>query len=330
MKNLKEIYEEEFNDKTVKWWYYNDLDLSYLKDCFLTKGGSESLIRYIYKFGGKSKFFSNLNNIIGSRSLHMVSAFFMGFCFIDKISLFQDLKVDSEFPWLWFLCCLYHDAYFDKEKLYENEGKTPEYIPKYFADSNGLLYDKETIEKYRNYRLSNGKADHGIYAAAALSKHYKELFFEKDKGTKLTVNKETMSAVNKVAKVIACHNIFIAMADNAIKLKRITDEYLYYELKKLIPNSMNNCRMPKSNSEYEMLYLLLCLCDVLEPSKRGFDLSKVYMEVIDNDIILNFDTNDDCEEKYQKNILDMLKWLNYVTVSIDENHNTVNIKITIQ
>lgn len=351
-KSLIKAYDAIFDDNNPNqhyWWYYPELNQNDFKlfgeyaDGFghRINSGMQSdvsgddiykdFITKIYEKGGKDFFLKDLDTDISERSAHMVSAFFLGHHFSQNLNIFQGIVNDSEFPWLWFLCCLYHDAYFKNEW----ELKHLYLKPQYFSDSKDVLHDEDIIEKYRDMRLSTGKADHGIYAAAALSNHYDELYSRSERnnnsGNELTVDNDTRKAVNCVAKVIASHNIFLAQ-------HRDEEKYRRFGLDALIPSENSNCKMPKSLSgkydidKYDILYLLLCLVDILEPIKRQITPAQVFVEITDRKIVLkladNIDTAARCD--YISNILEAERWLNYISVNLSKYDTECNISIEIE
>ena len=338
MYSLYEIYEKVFDEEASKyrWWYYHKLDKSRfnysLKDIFNEKGEyynrANDLIHTIYYAGEKDCFFEGLREELGERSRHMVSAFFLGHYLVHSITAFQELLNDTVFSWLWFLCCLYHDSYFKNEKSPAH----PYYVPSYYWDSKNLLYSKTIIEKYRDYRLFNRCYDHGIYAASALSHHYRTLYNKRknekdvnhyDEG-KLRITDETLKAINCVAKVIASHNIFIAQSENE------KDNYIIAGLDKLIPSESNNCKMPKRKGKYELLYLLLSLVDVLEPIKRNISLEQVELEINNESTVhirLNSGGNlSDCC-RYIYNIIFAETWLNYLRINYEKRKDQIDIEL---
>lgn len=322
MDSYKKILDSVFNDDTYNWWYYENLNRTDF-DKFKLKESSRELIEKIYHAGGKDSFFSELDSDLNEqRCAHMVSAFFIGHYFVRHLSVFYKLKKDCNFSWLWFLCCLYHDAYFVNEKTDKHKYS----IPYYYSDSEMLLHSKDTIEKYRTMRLTDGRNDHGIYAAAAISNHYNCLY-EKNQyiPNKLFINNDTKISVNCIAKVIASHNIFIA----SYKTK---EKYRKNGLDILIPSDNNECKMPTNKSKYELLYLLLCLVDIIEPTKRNMDIDNIYLSINDmKDIELSFlqtNNTDRCND-YLKNIADSEVWLNYINVDFSKKNNQYTIKINI-
>ena len=80
----------------------------------------------------------------------------------------------------------------------------------------------------------------------------------------------------KIAKVIACHNIFVSSVGEQ-------EKYRVYKLHRLIPGNAKFYKMPHAQNylrnDYEKLYYMLCLTDVLEPSKRGLSLHNIDFDI---------------------------------------------------
>ena len=347
MDTLFEIYDKVYSKDADKyrWWYYSDLQKGYLNYSLedLFKKEDEAIknnnqddncqtpscefIQEIYRAGRKEDYFQELLKELSERSRHMVSAFFLGHYIAHNTSVFDPICYDYHFPWLWFLCCLYHDVFFQNETSHSHFYMKP----RYYGFSKGLLYNKETIERYREYRLLNSRCDHGIYAAAALSNYYCKKYYEHfKKGNaerdNLNMDDDTLRAVNCVAKVIASHNIFIAQSNTEI------EKYRKAGLEKLIPSETNNCKMPKGKNKYELLYLLLCLVDVLEPIKREVDLHQVSLIVDGNTITMQIDSANNLSDciNYLSNIIMAETWLNYIKIDSCKKDDIIKISITIK
>ncbi len=341
MDSLFDIYEKVFKKdaRKYRWWYYRKLDNNWnnydLTSIFDDKNEdcnrADDLIYEIYIAGGKDRFFKDLLEELGERSRHMVSAFFLGHYLAHGITAFQELLNDSDFSWLWFICCLYHDSYFKNEKSHAHSN----YLPSYYLDSKNLLYSKTIIEKYREFRLLNGCYDHGIYAASALSHNYRTLYNKRMRRKidnnyaderELRITDETRKAINCVAKVIASHNIFLAQNEDTKKVYSIAG------LEKLIPSESDNCKMPKGKSKYELLYLLLSLVDILEPIKRNISLKQLKLELENERVIhIRMDSSGNLSNctRYTFNVIDAETWLNYISINYEKKENTIEIKIKI-
>ena len=342
MESLLKLYDKIYrksSEYNYEWEYYLFDDKSVFNQSFpeMFSTDTRELIMKIFTRGSKKDLSEDFISLSDKRCQHVVSAFFMGHYIVRKISFFSELlennliSYDKErfFSWLWYLCCLYHDAYFDKEVLDKdaNDNTTIDYT--FAKESEGLLYDEDTIRKYEKYRKTRKRNDHGIYAASILSQK-----FLKRENTPINdlsvpiVTDENKKWVCKIAKVIACHNIFICLSSNDKK------KYQDAELNNLIPSEYDNCKMPRSNSIFEKLYLLLCICDILEPVKRGLFLQDIKMSSKDNQItIVMYMSKSNAKlsdyNNYFKNIIDAECWLNYIRVSYNKTKERIRVNITI-
>ena len=343
MDSLLEIYSKVYkNKKQYNWQYYNNSYVNPNYDKAIDEGleifGSQqtnSFIQSIFQRGLKSELAKIFDELSDERSLHVASVFFMGHFLAKKLVIFNELfnyksktnVTRFDFSWFWFLCALYHDAFFDKEKIDNNNSNyTSNYS--YASASRGLLYDKTTIEKYDIFRKTNGRNDHGIHAASELTKNYSSLESTPDNyQSNILVTEESKECICKIAKVIACHNIFICLSD------KDKNEYTKAGLQNLIPSVTDSCKMPQSKGFFELLYLLLCICDVLEPTKRNINLNQLQLSTKDkNQIIIRFESNADNTvianyNNYIKNIIDAECWLNYIKVNYSKSDNKYRINI---
>ena len=332
-----------------EWRYYEEIDyfgyeaaiadpLNFIESYFYYAGKNNFLYDSLYDF-------NQINNIEqNKRASHTVNTFFLGLYFKEKIDFLKPnsnsfLSTENNFVWAWFLCSLYHDAFFNINK---------ETSLKYNYDfySRGLLYNCDLIKRYyekeKDPKTShNNKTnyDHGIVSAEKLYTNYINMIVEiinnnpnafedfianKDlKYCNLKINFPTLRAVCKIAKIIACHNIFNS--------KEATVEY--NNLQELVKGDIGYNYMPKAKNQhplnsYEKLYFLLALVDTLEPSKREIELKEIDIQVDENqhgmyDLHINLPTNNGERERYFNGISQLKDWLNFIDVS--EDNRTIHI-----
>lgn len=136
MDSLLEIYSKVYkNKKQYNWQYYNNSYVNPNYDKAIDEGleifGSQqtnSFIQSIFQRGLKSELAKSFDELSDERSLHVASVFFMGHFLAKKLVIFNELfnyksktnVTRFDFSWFWFLCALYHDAFFDKEKIDNN------------------------------------------------------------------------------------------------------------------------------------------------------------------------------------------------------------------
>lgn len=340
---IEDMCKRIFEHNTKYCWDYYNLFHSDSFDYYWND--PEQFVKQMFDHGGKSSFWEGVQ-LEEKRYKHMMCAFFLGHYIKKKTSLLADVfegKDSTYFSWAWFICCLYHDAYFHIEK----EGKNPatrfgsmrgtkhgndysEYNRPYFKNAEGALYDLNIINGYDTFRFRyfNRIRDHGICAGDQLARKYCQILNDVQSKTLslpkgLIINDCLNEKVKMVARVIACHNIFICTK------KDDEDKYRDCGLQSLIPTFDNDCKMPKRLTTEGKLFFLLCLCDSIEPTKRGFDDSSSLDFQIDQNCItaeLTNKGNNEIAEKYIQTQEELNKWLRYVCVSAESNHNTTIIK----
>lgn len=169
MKSYHDILQETF--RHPEWWnYYNSsilesLDIFDSKDCY----------RFANDFFHNSGKATSLNTLLiqidkleSSRCQHIVYTYLLGIYFYNnskKIKYTIDQKINrynKEFPFIWFLICLFHDLGSSNENACIEESITdsialrqPSGIPRFYKD----LY-----KNYYEYRKSFSIYDHGITA----------------------------------------------------------------------------------------------------------------------------------------------------------------------
>ena len=328
--NLKILCNEVFDNRDYyKWDYYNCLNDYTFEDIW---HNPECFIKQMFDRGGKSEFWKDIS-LSTRRYKHMMVAFFLGHYISKNFSIFDNLNNDgSFFPWAWFLCCLYHDAYSDSERKMKGRRYHKDYSDYrryYFDKPNHALYGLNIINGYDNYRFKycNKKRDHGIYAADRLAKSYNRIFNQFNLrqvflANNLYIDEELCDRVNHIAQVIACHNLFLCQNKD--------DEYMYDAcgLQELIPTQNCSCKMPKFLNYYGQMYFLLCLCDNIEPTKRGIDLAVLHIDV-NNGIEIKLPNDNITHYYYAKTQFELNSWLNYIKVSVENKDNKYTIKYEI-
>ncbi len=319
------------------WKYYDRITYWNYKQAINNPKG---FIREYFSYGGKLTFLLNAifeNN--EDRAKHVVNAYFLGLYLVNNIGLLQPTSVflqGKNFLWAWFLCSLYHDAFFEDEEVVDND-----ICYDYCNYSNGLLYTQTTIEKYYNKNTNvetsfDGKVhyDHGIVAASLLYKNYVSLldnslrnnnqtikkFFAGENinvDENLIINYDTFIAVCRIAKVIACHNIFIC--DN----KRDKTKYKNAGLSHLIEGTGKFHKMPHRNfcsrDDYGKLYYLLALTDTLEPSKRGINIKDIDIKVDNQGMICELTLSNVDNQDYLEGVQRLDSWLDCIEVKDNGN-----------
>ena len=347
LNELKSITENE-------WQYYDAINISGYEEAIAKP---LEFIETYFEYGNKNEFlFKSLfydeqedYSKQEERAIHTVNTFFLGIYLKERIDFLKPHKnsflgqgdIKDNFLWAWFLCSLYHDAFFDKK-----EDITVNCDYNHF--SKGLLYNPDLIQRYyekcktkETAYENNPKFDHGIVAAEKLYNNYTGMIVEKlgnepnefknfiaNKDLNhygLKINYSTFCAMCKIAKIIACHNIFIADKKEESKYEKIPE---------LIPGNKKFFYMPNIKkrhiiNSYEKLYFLLALVDTLEPSKRGIDLNHIDIQadkIQHSEYVLRIETlgSIDKQKEYYNGIKQLSNWLNFVETSEDGQEIHIN------
>lgn len=338
------LYDKFKSITKEKWQYYDAMNLLGYEEAIARP---LEFIETYFEHGNKNEFLFNSlfydeqedYNKQEERAVHTVNTFFLGLHILENIAFLSPSKNSflgqnekgNNFLWAWFLCSLYHDSFFDKnEDVIVNCD--------YHHFSKGLLYNPDLIQRYyekcktkETAYKNEPKFDHGIVAAEKLYSNYTNMIVEELKSMPntfkdfisnkdlehcgLRINYSTFSAMCKIAKIIACHNIFVADKKEESKYEKIPE---------LIPGNKKFFHMPNIKNHntlnsYEKLYFLLALVDTLEPSKRGIPLDEINIQVdkikygvYDLHIIFLSDKGD--QERYLSGISKLSDWLNFVSV----------------
>ena len=314
------------------WKYYNRMPF---RDYRETQENPVVFILQYFQNGGKYNFIQDVvyQNDEG-RARHVINTYFLGLYLKNHLDFLKPKSLffkDRNFLWAWFLCSLYHDAFFND--LVEDDN---EICYDYCKYSEGLLYTQKTIEKYyaknKNPKTSyNGIVhyDHGIVAASKLYKNYmvmlndavrngeqniQDLFTENGIYVRenLIINHDTFISLCKIAKVIACHNIFVC--DD----KTQEEKYEKSGLAHLIVNDNRFHKMPHRNffstDDYGKLYYLLALTDTLEPTKRKIDMNDLDFEIENQNGRYVINILGTLNKEYLRGIDNLKNWLKGVKI----------------
>ena len=318
------------------WKYYSTMPIKNYEQAIQAP---VQFIQQYFGYGGKADFLLESIYLYSSegeeRATHVVNTYFLGLYLQSELPFLQPTNIllnwDRYFLWAWFLCALYHDAFFDGKRV-----DTEEIEYGYCGENDRFLYSKATIENYfkknANTKTSFDREkhyDHGILAASQLYKNYTKTLrfavefqgndeqdFYTEKGIMLNdhlkMNYKTLDSLCKVAKVIACHNIYVCAAGEEEKYKSC-------HLSHLIPASKKFRKMPHAKNrlenDYEKLYYLLCLTDVLEPSKRGVSLQDIDFDICSDGQGYVIDISGKVEDDYTNPVKGLEDWLTGLRVS---------------
>lgn len=318
MKSYHDILQETF--RHPEWWnYYNSsilesLDIFDSKDCY----------RFANDFFHNSRKATSLNTLLiqidkleSSRCQHIVYTYLLGIYFYNnskKIKYTIDQKINrynKEFPFIWFLICLFHDLGSSNENACIEESITdsialrqPSGIPRFYKD----LY-----KNYYEYRKSFSIYDHGITAGLIM---YRDLCkirrIKAHSSHPLFWGEKLESVYNLAAWIVLCHNIWYAKSID----KTTCESYKEYKLDPLIIQS-NEYKI--HFSKYPLLFLF-CLVDSIEAIKvvKSADLlNMIYIDIKEtsNNLKLQFDSSltGDYKMQWMNKVNDLNNWLTCVS-----------------
>ena len=146
----------------------------------------------------------------------------------------------------------------------------------------------------------------------------------------MKISYDTYISLCKIAKIIACHNIFVCDSCNGCD----KDKYNKNNLSHLIVGNSKFHKMPHGNflsrDDYGKLYCLLALTDTLEPTKRKIDLCKYDIQVNEAEIIINLKSDNIENFNYAKIQFELNAWLNFIEVSVEKNSEGYSIEYRIK
>ncbi len=329
--NYKNILNTSFENK-ASWNYYKNKDIE-LTNPFESEDNSKEFIKRFIELARKAEtndLFEKVDKL-GGRAIHVVCTFFLGIYLYENNERIKEriiaeiyrlkkkhkIKSDIRFSYIWFLICLFHDLGYD----YENSPIDCQSFKDYFKKVEGkylkkidgvpLLYESN-YKKYFDYRLDDGKVDHGICAAFIL---YRDLCkirneqFNSDKPKTILCWEEALDNVYSYASwVILAHNIwFVKDSDECAK-----SNYKKVGLQDLIFKENNGeINYPISIGEHPFLFLF-CLVDSIEPFKIVKDISlldEIMIEVKSDQIILESNLKCGCHDALLNKAVDLNNWL---------------------
>ncbi len=289
---MKSLFDRISEIPSNQWNYYYNPSIS-LDNPILKNSNQGEFIKNYFKRGGKGGIFKEyftIKNSLLHRSKHTVSIFFIGILIYHNSIIKQKMcggrnlnRID--FPFLWFLTCLFHDFGYDYEKnsrKYSSKIKDIDSLRRYFEVEHYLL-DKnpnnipkdlyKNISNYFLYKLTERKEiDHGIVAGMYLyDMLVKNRLFRRNGNDNVFYWGDDLDDEYALAgATIATHNIWFAGSN----MKKI---YEGYNLDCLINH------MPISSEEAPLLFLL-GLVDTIDPIKlygaKGYSNLKILKNIL--------------------------------------------------
>lgn len=322
------------------WDYYHRFATNILPNPFVENNNSHTdFIKNYFKRSGKEIVLEiiDIKDKEILRAAHTNSIFFLGILLYKNTTISKDYFIRQnrlgyqEFPFIWFLTCLFHDFAMQQEssrelitKIVDIDTLNRTYnikhklLEKTVAGVDRLLFNH--IRQYFLFRRFNHKKiDHGIlgglYFYDRLVKN--RIIQEKKKDNELLWGKELEKQYAMVAGVIAIHNIWFPTDKTAC-------DYIRFEMKELI-----NAK-PISLRQSPLLFLM-GVVDTIDPIKTydkdyevDYIVQNLLLEFNDNELILENKTNSELDfNEIIKKSENLKNWLN---VEIRQKTNRLEIK----
>ena len=361
MRTIEELYNEIISCPP-KWiyWDYDDNKVEYIKNIIpdfssmYNEGGGEDVIMELLRAGGKINYslVTNVKLLDNERKRHIVSLFFIGHIFYDRIQVIRDCvnkQIDAlgfpqtenpvdahkKFSFLWILLCLFHDLgyAYEEGKLKIREVSSLKDVYSNLAEEfNPPIYNVDNIKNHEKYRLCKwGVKDHGIWGGRVFFNDMSQIknLLKKTAiidNTSLFCTQGVDHIYAFAAWIIICHNLRFDKGKgdytNCFKCRHLEDF--------IKPKA--RCISLKSNP----LLFLFCLADTLEPTKtlkslksnpqESRDICKLFEIDISNNIMsFNLLKFEDYKvgDIYKNIVTSLNNWL------IDVNLNSLSIDFSI-
>lgn len=280
-------------------------------------------------------------NELGERNVHTVSLFFLGIYLYDELDWIGKCESEkSNFLFLWFLACLYHDVgyYFENNEHKCEQQKTIEefiYENDIKEDSNLLRTNNDNIYPYSSLLKGYYKytvemlehLDHGITGGIILydrlvrnAKVHGENYCEDG----ILFSSKLYPDYRKAADAVARHNIWFAKKG---KHEERIKKYKKYGIDNELVINRECERQSLSNDN--IIYFLLCLADSIEPVKiyscvkPEAVLKRIKVDVDNNEITFGFTDNILKKEIMFEKVGGLEDWLN---VKCEENGQKIIVK----
>lgn len=321
------------------WDYYHDFATKILSNPFDENNSHSDFIKKYFKRSGK-EFVLELIDIKDKeiyKAAHTNSIFFLGILIYKNTNVNKDYFTElnkagyKEFPFMWFLTCLFHDFAMQQENSEEllktvvdidtlNETYKIKYklLDKKVPGVSKLLFNH--IRQYFLFRRFNHKKiDHGIlggiYFYDRLVKN--RIIKEKERNNALFWGKELEKQYAQVASAIATHNIWFPSDKTAC-------DYIKFDMKELINSK------PISLRNFPLLFLL-GLVDTIDPIKTyakdyevDYIINNLQLDFRDNTLVL--ENNTDSELDFNELIKKSDNLNGWLSVDIKKNKNSLEIE----
>lgn len=268
-----------------------------------------------------------IKSISNVRCAHIIFTFLLGLFIykqsepiksaIDKTTerLLTNAGHPNDFPFLWFLICLFHDLGYSEENKQQNSRIRVDWVnnQKKPAAFDGVpeLYSKIYRQYFLYRKIEHGKTDHGIYAGLKMFKILCNIRKKHTDNSKGGWKKELEDLYNLASWVVLAHNVWFA---KDVELEKCS-KYEKYNLKKLIlpttkKGDVRKNAYPIRLSNYPVLFLF-CLVDLIEPMKRIEKIGccdEIDFEISDNKVKISSDLDCACVKNYLNEISKAEDW----------------------
>lgn len=291
-----------------------------------------------------NKLLSEIEDIDDVRCAHIIYTFLLGIYFYKKNDLIRVTIDDSvkkklmdaghpnDFPFLWFLICLFHDLGYSEENKHHhsrigvnwaNNQKKP-------AAFNGVpeLYSKIYKQYFLYRKIEHGKTDHGIYAGLKMYEDLRKIQKEQKKNhqDEDVWRDKLVSLYNLTSWVVLAHNVYFTL-DTKLETCALYKKYSLDELILETTGQGNVKNYPIRLSEYPVLFLF-CLVDLIEPMKRIEKIEccdEIVFEIGEDKLIISSKLECVCIKKYFKDIADAEDW--FADINFDDKSKRIEIPI---
>lgn len=275
-----------------------------------------------------NKLLEDVKNLEDVRCAHIIFTFLLGLHIYnnsEKIrnkvenqtkKLLTDAGHEDDFPFLWFLICLFHDLGYSDE----NKGKESN-INHHWACENKIKVSdgipQSLINTYLNYfiyrKIEHSKTDHGIYAGL---KMFPDLCEIREKMSALNQGKdvwrkELIPLYKLASSVVLVHNMWFAKDTDT----ETCCKYRKYQLDQLILKTKNGGEeikdFPIKLSKHPLLFLF-CLVDLIEPMKRFGNIeccNKIDFTLTDDCLSITSKIECCINNQYLNDIINANNWL---------------------
>ncbi|MFW5701244.1 MAG: hypothetical protein ACOCWM_06090, partial [Cyclobacteriaceae bacterium] len=255
---MKSIKQHIVDLNQSDWDYYHDYATKILSNPFGGGNNHSNFIKEYFKRSGKEIVLEliDIKDKEILKAAHTNSIFFLGILIHKNTDLNNDYFTElnkagyKEFPFMWFLTCLFHDFAMQQEvsekllkKIVDIDG-----LYKYYGIRHKLLekrvkgISRPLFNHIRNYflyrRFKHKKIDHGILAGIYFYDRLvkNRIIKERERNNDLFWGKELEKQYGQIAAAIATHNIWFPTDKTAC-------DYIKFEMKELInvkPISLRN------------------------------------------------------------------------------------------